>query len=497
MDLPAKAWRAPSAAIGVGLGTALFFLAFLSPVIYPLDGRSMLAVAESVVTHGSFAVPKSMGIAGLGGLYYSLWYPLLSFLALPFVALGMIFAYVIDLPPHFTAAAFCLILPPILVGATTGVVVKLASRLGASRRGSIVAAIGFAFGTVALVYAREFFAEPLLALITVVAIYLELGNERQRSIVGFWTALAVLAKPTGAILGPIVAVHAVLKARSIAAIFAPLAGTASGLAIYFAYNYVRFGNVLTFGQPVAFALGNIPGGVAGLLASPGRGLIWYCPAVLALAGLSASTFKRLDVLLIASIALAYLSIYAGWHEWAGGWCWGPRYLLPALPGLMAMCGLLEGRFRTALIALTVVGFLINAPTLVSFYERVYQEELIARELPESTLWSLSQAPFVRIWGSMSRELSDARSTDVRALVQHAGEPENSQASWRTLRIVAVWWWMLPLARIPRAFGAALSGLLAIAGLALIWWTWKEPEVSYGGLAAAAGYPSLTGSAGQS
>jgi hypothetical protein len=57
--------------------------------------------------------------------------------------------------------------------------------------------------------------------------------------------------------------------------------------------------------------------------------------------------------------------------------------------------------------------------------------------------------------------------------------------------------MLPLARIPRALGAALSGLLAIAGLGLIWWTWKEPGVSYGGLAAAAGYPSLTRSAGQS
>ena len=170
MEIPAKSTHRLSAAFAVGLGTTLFFLAFLSPVIYPVDGLSMLAVAESLLTHGSVTVPKSLGMVGLGGLYYSKWYPLLSFLALPLVGLGMIFGHVMHLPPHFTAGAFALILPPILVGTTTGVVVMLASRLGASRRGSILAAIGFAFGTVALVLAREFFAEPLLALITAVAI---------------------------------------------------------------------------------------------------------------------------------------------------------------------------------------------------------------------------------------------------------------------------------------------------------------------------------------
>jgi hypothetical protein len=274
-------------------------------------------------------------------------------------------------------------------------------------------------------------------------------------------------------------VHAALKDHSLKAIFVPLAGTATGIAAYCVYNYIRFGEMLTFGQPVVFALSNLPGGVAGLLASPGRGLMWYCPVVLALAGLNASSLERLDVLLIASIALAYLGIYSVWRDWAGGWCWGPRYLLPALPGLMGLCALLEGTSRKVLIALTILGFLINAPTLVSYYERVYQEELVVQELPETTLWSLNQAPFLRIWGSMSRELGDARRTDVRRLVQHAGEPEKSEASWRTLRIVAVWWWMLPLAGVSRAFGATVSSLVAITGLALIWWTWREPEASSG------------------
>ena len=127
----------------VGLGTTLFFLAFLSPVIYSVDGLSMLAVAESLVTQHSFAVPKSLGIPGVGGLYYSKWYPLLSVLAIPFVGVGMIVARRTNMPVHYTVGAFALILQPILVGGTTVLVVMLSSRLGSSRRGSVLAAIGF------------------------------------------------------------------------------------------------------------------------------------------------------------------------------------------------------------------------------------------------------------------------------------------------------------------------------------------------------------------
>jgi hypothetical protein len=459
-------------AVVVGLGTTLFYLAFLSPVIYAVDGISMLAVSESLVTHGGLTVPKAMGIAGLGGFYYSKWYPLLSFLALPLVALGMTFAHLMHLPPHFMAAVFALILSPVLIGATTGVVVMLASRLGASRRGSILAAIAYAFGTVALVYAREFYAEPLLALITVVAIYLELGSQRKGSMVAACAALAVLAKPTGVVLGLVLAMHAALKDRSLRSTFAPLVGTAAGLGIYFYYNYIRFGEALNFGRSITPSLSYLPAGLAGLLASPGRGLVWYCPVVLALAGLSAKLWKRLDVMLIASIALAYLGIYAvSGGDWTGGWCWGPRYLLPALPGLIALCGLLVGTSRKALVMLTMLGFMINAPTLISYYERLYAEEMAAQEQPDQ--WSLTGAPFVRVWGSAWRELDDARRTDVRLLVQHAGESENSEvSSWKTFRIVPLWWWMLPLAGIPRAVGAALSAILALAGLGLIWWTWS-------------------------
>jgi hypothetical protein len=42
----------------VGLGAALFLLAFLAPVIYDIDGISMFTVAESLVTRGTSRFPK-------------------------------------------------------------------------------------------------------------------------------------------------------------------------------------------------------------------------------------------------------------------------------------------------------------------------------------------------------------------------------------------------------------------------------------------------------
>ena len=154
---------------------------------------------------------------------------------------------------------------------------------------------------------------------------------------------------------------------------APLCGTAAGLLIYFVYNWVRFADAFNFGQPGHFSLSVAPIALAGLLTCPGTGLLWYCPAVIAVAGVPAATFKRWESALIMAVAGAYLAEHAVWGYWDESWSWGPRLLLPAVPGLMALTALLERRRRWLLIALTIAGFVVNAPTLISFYERYYQE----------------------------------------------------------------------------------------------------------------------------
>lgn len=77
----------------------------------------------------------------------------------------------------------------------------------------------------------------------------------------------------------------------------------------------------------------------------------------------------------------------------------------------------------------------------------------------------------RVWGAVWRESADAyRNADqVATFVHQAGTAPlaTSVESSRTLKIVNLWWWMLPALRIPRAAGAAVSAELLACGLWLI------------------------------
>ena len=455
------------------VGICLIYFAFFPAVIYPIDGNSMLAVSESLVTGHGVTVPVlGLGAIGRHGLYYSSWYPLLSVIALPAVAIGVFVSHRLGLPQHYTAAIFALTLSPILTAATALLVAMLARRLGSSTRGATIASLGYAFGTIALVYSRDFFADPLLALLTVAGVYFSLADGCGEAAAASAAALlAVLAKPTGIVLGPCLGAYLLCKRRPPGRWSAPVCGTIAGLLIYFVYNWARFANPFDFGQPRAFALNAVPSALAGLLISPGRGLLWYCPAVIALVAVSGAIFKRWDGALIVAVAGAYLAEHSIWTLWAGGWSWGPRLLLPALPGLMALTGLVERRRRWLLVALTVAGLIINSPNLVSFYERYYQEALAAKVSVQAQEWRPSSTPLFRIWGAAWRETFDAyhNADQVDAFVHQAGNapPATSVEGSRTLRIVNLWWWMLPAVGVPRVAGAAVSLALLIIGLWLI------------------------------
>jgi len=466
-------WRGPNVPLLCAAGICLTYLAFFPAVIYPVDGNSMLAVSESLITGHGFTVPVAgLGAIGRHGMYYSSWYPLLSIVALPPVAAGVFVSRHLGLPQHYVAAIFALTLSPLLAAATALLVAMLARRLGATTRAAIVAALGYAFGTIALVYSRDFFADPLLALLTAAGIYFSLGDgPREAGAAAAAAMLAVLAKPTGIVLGPCLGAYLLCRRRPARRWIGPFGATLAGLLIYFAYNWARFANPFDFGQPGAFALSVMPYAIAGLLISPGRGLLWYCPPIIAVAAVRWANFRRWENVPIVAVAGAYLAEHSIWTFWAGGWSWGPRLLLPALPGLMALAGLVERRRRWLLVALGVAGFIINSPNLVSFYARYYQDALVAKVSVRAQQWSFSSAPLFQIWGAAWRETADAyeNADQVGAFVHQAGNAPlaASVESSRTLRIVNLWWWMLPAVGIPRAAGAAVSLALLLTGLWLI------------------------------
>jgi hypothetical protein len=69
--------------------------------------------------------------------------------------------------------------------------------------------------------------------------------------------------------------------------------------------------------------------------------------------------------------------------------------VPVIPALMALTGVLEGRAAKGLVALSFMGFLVSAPTLVSYYERYYEEAYGHQVSERDQRWSPAQAPALR------------------------------------------------------------------------------------------------------
>jgi hypothetical protein len=451
---------------GLALGTGLIYLAFLPPGVYSVDGNSMLGVAESLVTRHSPTVPIGLGITGREGQIYSIYYPLLSLLAVPVVMIASLAARLLHVPLHVVAAALAGVLPALFTAVTVALVALISLQLGSTLQGARRAALCFAGGTIALVYARTFYAEPLLSMLVAAGIYLVFVRSNRTILLAALVAVfAVLAKPAGIFLGPALAAYLLLKKTPLRFALTPAVGAGLGFSLYALYNLLRFENPLDFGPPWVFSLSALPLGLAGLLFSPGRGLLWYSPAVLlAILGFrQAAKTKLLEALLITALFLAFLGLHSAVPYWHGGWAWGPRYLLPVLPGLMALTGLFEGRAVKVLLTLSFLGFLINAPTLISYYERYYAEANEQGISDNELYWSPARAPLLHAWGAASREITDARNHDVRELFSQRSTPSQTIASSRALRVVAVWWWVLPIVHIPRFVGLACSLTMVVCG----------------------------------
>src|ERR1700686_150961 len=126
-------------------GTWFIYLAFLPPGIYSIDGYSMLAVADSIVARHNVAVPAGLGIPGKGGLIYSSWYPLQSFLAVPVVAVALKASGVLHVPVHYAESLSVTILPALYTALTVPLVYLLALSLGSADMGAWVASFTYGF----------------------------------------------------------------------------------------------------------------------------------------------------------------------------------------------------------------------------------------------------------------------------------------------------------------------------------------------------------------
>jgi len=217
-----------------------------------------------------------------------------------------------------------------LFGAVSVALVLLAAREVAPIRWAVAAAVFYAFGTSTWVYSQALWQHGLVQVtIAGAALCLLRPATRWRALLaGAATALALATRPTTLILVPIFALYVWRERRTGFWYF--LSPFIVGAALLVTYNVYVLGQ-LTGGYTTRnIALPEV-GRLLGLLVSPNRGLLVYCPLVLlALAALRRGT--QPVVLRYFAIALpAYAVFFAAFRIWWAGWSFGPRFFTDVMP----------------------------------------------------------------------------------------------------------------------------------------------------------------------
>lgn len=122
-----------------------------------------------------------------------------------------------------------------------------------------------------------------------------------------------------------------MRGRGVRALAALALPVICGLAAIAWYNWYRTGSVTDFGDSyVSQRLLAMPFSIAGLLVSPGKGLLFYSPLVV-LGMLGLRDLWRVDralawaIVITASINILLISTSIAWTDET----WGPRYLVPS------------------------------------------------------------------------------------------------------------------------------------------------------------------------
>jgi hypothetical protein len=393
---PQSQERSVARAAGLALFLLLlgWYILTMSGHTYASDEETVLAAGESLLSTGSFAIsPDEFFLMntkrGVDGQEYSIYGPLQSALAVPFIAAGRSVAVLAPEYRLLVVRLAALLLPAIATAATAALLVLWVIEIGFSRAIGLLVGLLFGLTSFAWPHSRTFFAESLATFFLALCAY---GMRRNRPL--WWViagaaAVAALATKiqTGLAL-PALALYALMSSwggeapparAALRRVLFGLLGLALPLALLLAYNTLIFGSPTNSGYgPVgAIALGqhaNWRTGLYGLTVSTGKGLIFYAPTVLlGVLGLGFRLRQQWREALLGAVMLAlHLGFYSKVGYWHGDGAWGPRYLVFVLPfvylpaaGLLAAALERPGRaVRVALVGLAAVSFAVQLPPLL-------------------------------------------------------------------------------------------------------------------------------------
>jgi hypothetical protein len=431
-----------------------------------LDGQTFYQVAKSVVDHQRLDVGSGFNTtSGIGGREYAK-----SNVGLPLLAAII---YSLSTPVTWIAPAHADLVRTGLVGAsmtviTAAIVVAvywLARRLAAPPPAALIVGVGAVAGTYLLPYSKEFFAEPLSALGIVIAIERALAGRPVAAGVGL--AIAILARAQSLLLIPVVLWVVVLRCGRRGGIRAS-APVAFSVLLTAAYNVTRFGHPLEFGYADEGFTMPFLSGAHMLLLDPSKSFVLFAPVTVLVpwAWMRLWHTNRQALVLVASTFAITFGVSALWHNPNGGWCWGPRLLLPGIAPAVATLGPWLDRplNRRLAIALLILGFVVSAPA-VAVSTQAQQMDVPP---PAGGVWP-PDLGLPRI----GRQAELVPATAAYTLTHLFDRKNDGQNYLRYLTF-----WQLGLARVlgPRGLLIAFAASLVLLGMAI--WCATRCRIAY-------------------
>ena len=385
------------------LGLLLFALYLLvyRGGFHSVDEVSMFAVTESLVKFGQLNTDQiawtqwtttqreAQGFFGVDGHVYSKKGIGLSLVMAPLYWVGLVV-------PQLGMLQTTSLVNMVITAACGGLLFLLVRRLGFTRLVAGAVALLFGIATIAAVYSKYLFSEPLAGLLLLGASYFLIAFRQDRRLwqpaaAGLLAGMSVTTRANNLFLVPVLGLYLVacLGAGCLAdkpasdgkpvpsplassiprhllagcpAVLFFLAGLIPPAALLLGYNWIRSGNPLQTGYDLTIFSPNILFGLYKLLLSPLRGLFIYSPLLL----LVFAGFYRLwqshklETALLVGQAGVTIFLFSAWTS-GEGLSWGSRFLVPVVPllcvGLAPVVRRVTTGSRPAAILLVILSVL--------------------------------------------------------------------------------------------------------------------------------------------
>lgn len=352
------------------------------------DSEFSLRTAKSIVEKGSLTINATHYEMGYvfhadDGRIYSKYGIGLALLWVPYVVTGKLIASLTSLQEDLLIR-FLISFYNIFFGAGTAVIIFLIIRFfKATKKIAFALSLIFGLATMCWRYSVSDFSEIAQTFFLLLTVYCVLKNNKKSLIIGgFSFGFLILMRISNLIYLPILIFFILLntgpvKKNKIKNLLFFLTFTIVFLSIILFLNYIRFGNIFELGygdETSKFYLKAMPGNIFRLLFTPYKGIFIYNP-ILLLGILGYFKFFRVyrkESLLFLGIIMANLCFYASFYSYHGDWCWGPRYLMIALPFYLLPLFTLPRKnmvMKSILILLIITSFFIQ---LISVLQNEYE-----------------------------------------------------------------------------------------------------------------------------